>query len=466
MTRKKTEVDWGAHLDNVFSGIPSALTNSPHPVPRTVPAHVPQHNEHAQRVDQQLSPATIRQSDSQTVKQSETQTVQPLDSQTVKQSETQTVKYSDTRTVRQSDKQTVEPSNSMTVKQQSKTRSVETTHREIPQTIPQTVPQTVNYRIPLDVLTLSYNQAAVLEYLLTKIECMTCYQEIERATNVKMPSARDAISRLVQKGFMAKPVTVRNYVFQGFSYILNKTLCDHFITAGGLERKEHQTVPQTAHQTVPQSDSHRVGGTNRQRLHSSSSFLDLKTTTTTNEVSDGQTVRPLKDTDVGPTESPPESFVLAGPEAIYWQDLGLQERQVKKWCSEYEVTPEEIRQQLAWARWDLVNNNKEQEIQNPLNWFYAILRKTAGCYPPPKGYQTPAEIRAARQKTQREADQRAVQELASEETEIRFQSLLSKPDSADYQLLLQNLPEVARDMKGRALESFLREKFIADEKRG
>ena len=158
--------------------------------------------------------------------------------------------------------------------------------------------------------------------------------------------------------------------------------------------------------------------------------------------------------------------ILTGPEMAYWEELGLQEKQTLKWCQEFDVEPGDMRQQLAWARWDLVCNGKEEEIKSPVNWFYGVMRKTAGCYPPPKNYQTPAEIRAGRLKTQRESEQRALQDLATEEVELRFKALLADPAGMEYQQLLLTVPELARNMKGKAMESILRERFFAENREG
>ena len=148
---------------------------------------------------------------------------------------------------------------------------------------------------------------------------------------------------------------------------------------------------------------------------------------------------------------------------IYWEDLGLQNRQAQKWCEQFNINPDDLRQQLAWARWDLVNNGKEAEVKDPLNWFYGVLRNTAGCYPPAKGYQSPVEIRAARLRAQIDAEARARDDLATLETEAQFQAVLGNPEGVEYLKLLSGLPDAMSGIKGRALESILRERFFARE---
>lgn len=232
----------------------------------------------------------------------------------------------------------------------------------------QTPPQTV----PFDVLNLSFNQATILQFLLSKTNGLTNYAEIHASTNITMPSARDAVARLVSRGFMAKPQTYRSAAYQGMSFVLNKSLCDIFLSAGGLAKDRYQTMPQT----VQQSDGHTVKPFDRQTNISSS--LVSKATTLDHQTlipSDSQTVRQSEIDNIRPSDN----FVLTGPEMGYWLDTGLQERHALAWRKEFEIEPDQLRMQLSWARWDLVENKKEDGIQNVINWLYGILRRTGGC---------------------------------------------------------------------------------------
>ena len=126
----------------------------------------------------------------------------------------------------------------------------------------------------------------------------------------------------------------------------------------------------------------------------------------------------------------------------YWEELGLQNRQVLKWYEEFDIEPVELWQQLAWARWDLVNNGKEAEVnEDVIDWFYGVLKRSAGCFPPAKWYQTPIQIRAARLKAQQESDEKAMIELAKEETDARFRAVIADSEGAEYQRLLSELPD-------------------------
>ncbi|MEI6209787.1 MAG: hypothetical protein WCP20_23630 [Desulfuromonadales bacterium] len=152
------------------------------------------------------------------------------------------------------------------------------------------------------------------------------------------------------------------------------------------------------------------------------------------------------------------STILEGPEACYWIDLGMKEPQPAKWCQEFGIQPLDMRQQLAWARWDLLNNGKEADVtKDVISWFYGILRRTGGCYNPAKGYKTPEELRAERMREVLSKTAAARDELAKLDIEARFQEILNDPSGDEYQALHNALPDVMRDRKGKMLESAMRE---------
>jgi len=306
--------------------------------------------------------------------------------------------------------------------------------------------------IPLDVLTLSNLQAQILEFLINKIVYgPTCYAEITKCTNIKLNSVRDAISRLIKKGFMQKPVTIRTATFQGFSYVLNKSLCDHFISLGGLSyyQSRYQTNTQATKITNIPSDSDTVGQSYSHTLHSSGSSINPLTTT----------IEP-PDHDVKLSDN--ENFVLCGPEMSYWVDVGLQERQVQKWCSDFDVSITDLRQQLSWARWDLVINGKEKDIKKSvISWVFGIFSKTACCYPRPENYQTPLEVRAAQMKIQQEKEEQARQLIRNIEVEEAFQKMLADPDGEQYQKVWSSLSKIEQGYAkgGAAFEPVMKAKF-------
>jgi hypothetical protein len=265
---------------------------------------------------------------------------------------------------------------------------------------------------------------------------------IADATGILPNTVKDVVKTLRLTGF----IDCENYVagnFRGFTCTISEHLYTEFIKRRWNEFSAYiQGSPL-------HPDGHPHGSPLQYPLSSpvtpsfSSSSKDIKTTT------------PFEQDKVQ---------VLTGSEMAYWVEQGLKDRQVLKWCEEFYIEPIEIRQQLAWARWDLVNNGKENEVKkDAINWFYGVLKRSAGCYPPAKGYQTPTHIRAARLREQIESDVKARYELETLETEVRFQAVLSDPEGAEYRDLLSGLPDAMIGIKGRALESILRERFLARE---
>lgn len=334
--------------------------------------------------------------------------------------------------------------------------------------------------VPNDILNLSYNQAAILEHLIESAEqtrCMTSARTIAAATGIGYPTVRDALQKLIRKGFMAEPVTIRSSTFQGFSYVLNGHLAQTFTEAGGLERQNvrvvkgsnnkpsHNTPPNNTRFTIPPSEGMIAHGStsdgriadgetvNRQTVDcltphsSSSSSKDLNLLTTKAQ----QTVQP--------SDSKP--FVLAGPVGMFWEGEGLQEGQALTWCRQFEVEPEQMRQQLAWAQFDLVHNGKEEQVQkDAISWFFGVLRRTSGCYPRPTNYKTPAEIRAEAIERDLAEEKEATERLRNAELEQAFQQILADPEGPEYQDLLAQIDDFAKKTKGQMLVSALRQAFL------
>ena len=404
---------------------------------------------------------TLTPSDGQTVEQSDSITVKQLDSTTVLHSNGTTVTQSDSYTVRPPVYQTVGQSNSQTVRPLQ------------PQTVAQyqTHHQTPMHYVPLEVLNLAYNQACVLEALIDNKTGLTNYRAISDQTHIGIPSVREALSRLVVKGFMHKPLTVKNAAFQGFSYILNKALCDHFIAAGGLGQenyKDHQTIQQT----VRPSDNVTVTHTNGHTAHSSSEFIeDLKPATTLDyqsvQPSDSQTVRPSSNLPKSQSDAeyirPSDGFILTGAVGAYWEEEGLGEGQARKWCLQFETAPEQMRQQLDWARFDLEANGRRKEVKkDTISWFFGHLRTTGGCFPRPVNYKSPAEIRAESIEKDMAQEQEAKARLLAAEAEQKFQRILANPESMEYVLLYNQVNSFAKEEQGIILEHALRDIFMGE----
>jgi hypothetical protein len=372
----------------------------------------------------------------QTNKDNIKQSIEQSDKQQKEQQEKQETGQAGTQQITQRSEHYDEQSS-----EQSPKRDVQQMHHQsIHQAIKQLPKQSARYAW----LPLTENQGRVLQFLFEHGGGLSNMDIVCEATGIAYGTARTAIDILQKERYITAKSRFNGHSFRGFKYTVDNHLCSLYIsrvksTIG--DQSDQQSIKQSFHhafaQTPLQSSDQTNGLSNSITITSSSSDRQEITTT-----------------------------IMTGPEMAYWEEQGLQEKQAQKWCSEFEVDPGDMRQQLAWARWDLVNNEKENEIQVPINWFFGVLRKTAGCYPPPKNYQSPAEIRAGRLKTQRESEHRAMQDLAKEEIEARFRALLADPTGTQYQQLLQTVPELARGMRGKALESILRDSFFAENREG
>jgi hypothetical protein len=304
----------------------------------------------------------------------------------------------------------------------------------------------------------------VLEQLIRNQVGMTNYKELAQLCGMSPASARDALSRLVSKGFAPPPVTVRSGTFQGFSYVLNKTLCDYFVEAGGLAGKSPGSY-QANPQTLRPSDTLTVAPSDRLTIHSSSCFSKEATTTET-----AQTLG-LSDPQTGGLSDrlslrPSDPFILTGAVGAYWSEEGLLEAQAQKWCEQFEVEAGVMRQQLEWARYDLENNGRRSEVKkDTISWFFGHLRQTGGCFPRPSNYRSPLELRAEAIRLQQEAEAQAQAQLAAADFDRQFMELLADPESEAYQLLASQLSEFARvQMKSgsrRAADMELKELYRA-----
>ena len=306
---------------------------------------------------------------------------------------------------------------------------------------------------------LPYNQVMVLRYLINA-PGRTSMKAISIGTGVKVPSTKDAVSRLVRRGFLANPSTIRTAEFQGFAYVLNRHMVDRFLEGDGLSDRDisnrstydPSTVEYTTVQPLDISplDSQR---SDRQIVHSSSSFLESKLTTTTGYPTVGQS-------DMQPPEQPPNLFVLIGAVAAYWEEEGLSEAQARKWCLDFEVEPPTMRQQLAWAQFDLETNSRRAEVKkDTISWFFGHLRKTGGAFPRPVNYKSPAELRAEAMEADLEQERAAKERIRNAEAEKRFQGILADPEGADYQKLYAQVNAFSKEAGGDALVHALRDAF-------
>ena len=240
-------------------------------------------------------------------------------------------------------------------------------------------------------------------------------QHISDDTGVNIATVKHTLRILVKEGYIGQIRLYVNHTQRGFSYKVNPQLCNEY-----YERLKGWINYSPVRYPVYRA----AKNPNRELIHNPDNWPDNWPVSDPVKVPADSPVAIVGNRLSGRSEPQAtvdqtlatELHILTTPEMAYWLDLGLQDSQVRTWCADFEVTPTEIRQQLAWARWDLVVNGREAEIEkDAISWFTGILRKTAGCYPPAKGYLTPIEIRANWSRAQLAAEDKARTDLSEME---------------------------------------------------
>lgn len=277
-------------------------------------------------------------------------------------------------------------------------------------------------------ISLSRKQAQVLDFLVKNISRQINYNSIGRALGLTKSAARDAVSALVTKNYISDLATIRDGVFQGFSYKVDGIKCQHFIDAGGVTNPKYSisnyTVTPPPHTVCPGSD----------QPHTHSSRVDIQITT--------------------------NNVDLSEPELLYWVEQGLTEKQIKTWLTQFQMHPEDLSQSLRFARFDFVENQKKQDskgvlIESPIGYFFGVL-KNAGRYARPANYRSIIELRAEELKDQQQRDEVARNKIWDTEIETKLKKLLGDPESALYLELLDSVDDFAKNNQF-ALEIKMRE---------
>jgi DNA-binding Lrp family transcriptional regulator len=250
-------------------------------------------------------------------------------------------------------------------------------------------------------------------------------QHIADGTGINVATVKHTLRILVREQYISNVKVLYNHNQRGLQYHINPEKCNEFyIRIKGYPAN----YPDHRSDTYPDNNPARVAYKIAVPLYSSSK----KTTTR-----------------------------LSGAELLYWEDAGLAERHAMAWCKEFEITDEELRQQLAWARWDIIENRKGETVEKPLNWLYGVLRRTGGCYPRPENYLTPAEHRLQDMKIEAKRLEEARSQSRQIELELEFQRIMDDPDADEYQQLHAQLNDFEKQQKGKILEMGLRRVFQA-----
>jgi len=289
-------------------------------------------------------------------------------------------------------------------------------------------------------------QGRVLLYLITA-GGRTKRESISRDTGVNIATVKYSLRVFVKDGFISSTALDVNHTMRGFTYALNPHLCNEYASRilGSEFVPIFHPTNQPAHYPVHEPVGYPVNKPIFKPAHEpahpfSSSSLYEKTTTKT---------------------EPGNVNIFTGVIGAYWEEEGLSESQVSKWCQQFEVEPTVMKLQLEWARFDLENNDRRTDVKkDAVSWFFGHLRTTGGSFPRPVNYQSPAELRAEAIEQDLAREKNARERLVAAEIEQAFQRILADPDGQEYKALLNQTNEFAKDIGGQALETILREIFI------
>ena len=265
---------------------------------------------------------------------------------------------------------------------------------------------------------LSKKQALVFAILEKNVSRQTSYNMIGAALGLSKSASRDAVMGLVSKKYISNIITVRDGVFQGFTYRIDSGKCQQFYEAGGVENKKYldsnHTVTPSSHTVIPYSVPPHT---------SSSSVCSLEKKLTTKTID------------------------LREPELLWWAEKGLTNRQVNSWLDEFQMNLEELSQSLRAARFDILINEIKvggMPINEPINYFYKRV-KMAGIYSRPPNYKSVFELRADEFKDQLRRDKIAKEEIWNAEIDAKLKTIMDDQKSSLYQELLGSIGEFGKD---------------------
>jgi hypothetical protein len=250
--------------------------------------------------------------------------------------------------------------------------------------------------------------------------------QIAQATGVTLATVKHTLRLAAARGYITGLRTFCQGGLRGFAATLDQVLCGEYL--GRFSFSPDRPLDKPVHRPILSSSSLKT-----KKLTTAS--IRLKSVNQSAEL-------------------------LIGSTRMFWEGEGLQLKQAKTWCDQFDIEPAQLNQQLEWARHDLVMNNKASEVKKDcVSWFFGVLRKTGGCYPKPQNYKSPAEIRAEQiEQAAREAALARERQRVAEQ-ELAFQEIMSDADGDAYQSLLADVSDFARDMGGKALDIALREAF-------
>ncbi|HIJ86606.1 MAG TPA: hypothetical protein HPP97_02855 [Desulfuromonadales bacterium] len=293
---------------------------------------------------------------------------------------------------------------------------------------------------------LSKEQGMILVYLYEVAQGCSNVETISRDLTIDSHTVRESLLVLVTEGYLYLLDKKRDSRVNpaGFSYRMNNYLCSRYaarVRGGGEPAQGH--LPEVS---IWRSERPASGAPIPQPIIFSSSVAKEKQNPALQK-------EKVTETPAAPAEPP----VLSGAVAEYWQKEGLEEPLAQKWCATFGVEPEQMHQQLEWARFDLETNKRREIVKKDMiSWFYDRLMITGGIYPRPANYRTAEELRAEALQHQHENDLSAQAKIVELEFENSLQAFLADPEAPLYQELLERVNSFAleqlRTGEGKAEE--------------
>lgn len=294
-------------------------------------------------------------------------------------------------------------------------------------------------------------QAIILWHLINRENSVLNRAEMMALTGMPTETIKASIRALVSEKFITKPERWKN---KGSVYSLYPDKCDRFIQDREAEILNKFGNPPTVRNqptfnrpitdfqtTDKQPTNNRLV---QDSLYSSSSYIKETTTTKTDAVETDRL----------------ESELRNNPELGYWRQKGLTAKQVRAWCETAACSPDTLIQYLSYCRFDMLENGKEETIENLFNYFFRVIEKS-GCYPKPKGYkslrekQIDAEREIVAQKEKEITELRELaQKKARQEHEREFWKMMADPDCELYSRCFDRLNDFNKSRKRKGGTSF------------
>lgn len=269
---------------------------------------------------------------------------------------------------------------------------------------------------------------------------------IEGLLGIKYNTVRNSLRSLEVKGYIEKPFAINDGVYNGSNCRVNTDLCLTFFgpsqitqpttlfsgqpdnrTTGRTTGQPNNKTPERATEQPIKRASERTPEQPSERTtdsYSSSSFLNNTTTITELDLSD--------------------------PYLFYWLENGLTVDQINKWVMEFKHSPTMIINFLKWAKFDLVDNDIEKNIdKSVLKWFYGALKK--GGYSKPVNYKSHQQLLIEKETKELEfleAEVKALNEVRKKKQELHLslelERVLADPEGELYKKCLAAFPGIQK----------------------